>query len=167
MLATLVNPYGWGLERYLYENWSVPQILTIAELLPPSLPTYRAFFVYAALAALSMLMPWRAASLSELAATAIFGALGAMFLRFTPLLFIVTAPVVADRAGRLIARGIDGRAVVATTIAASLLISRVPIARARRICRQGIERSLHRSSSPLGCRRSRERRDFADRCSTA
>ncbi len=126
-LATLVNPYGWGLERYLYENWSVPQILTIAELLPPALPAYRAFFVYAALAALSMLIPWRAASLSELAATAIFGALGAMFLRFTPLLFIVTAPLVADRAGRLIARGIDGRAVLATTIAASLLISRLPI----------------------------------------
>ena len=83
--------------------------------------------MYAALAALSMLIPWRAASLSELAATAIFGALGAMFLRFTPLLFIVTAPVVADRAGRLIARGIDGRAVLATTIAASLLISRLPI----------------------------------------
>ena len=127
VLATLVNPYGWGLERYLYENWSVPQILNIAELLPPALPAYRAFFVYAALAAVSMVIPWRAASLSELAAVAIFGALGAKFLRFTPLLFIVTAPVVADRVGRLIARGIDGRAVVATTIAASLLISRLPI----------------------------------------
>ena len=65
--------------------------------------------------------------MSELAASAIFGALGAMFLRFTPLLFIVTAPVVADRAGRLIARGIDGRAVLATAIAAGLLISRLPI----------------------------------------
>jgi hypothetical protein len=128
LLATVVNPYGWGLERYLYENWSVPQILNIAELQAPSLPTYRAFFVYVALAAVSILMPWRAASLSELATAAIFGALGARFLRFTPLLFLVTAPIVTDRVGRLIARGIDGRAAVATAIAAGLVISRVPIA---------------------------------------
>jgi hypothetical protein len=128
LLATVVNPYGWGLERYLYENWSVPQVLNITELQAPSLPTYRAFFVYAAIAALSIMMPWKAATLSELATAAIFGALGARFLRFTPLLFVVTAPVVAERVGRLIARGIDGRAVVATAIAAGLVISRVPIA---------------------------------------
>src|SRR6185503_6171806 len=94
LLATVVNPYGWGLERYLYENWSVPQILNIAELQAPSLPTYRAFFVYAVLAAASILVPWKATSLSELAAAAIFGALGARFLRFTPLVFLVTAPIV-------------------------------------------------------------------------
>jgi len=127
LLATVVNPYGWGLERYLYENWSVPQLLNIGELQAPSLPTYRAFFVYIGLVSLAILMPWRAASLSELAIAAIFAALGARFLRFTPLLFLVTAPIVADRVGRLIARGIDGRAVVATAIAAGLMISRMPI----------------------------------------
>jgi len=133
LAATVVNPYGWGLERYLYENWSVPQILNIAELQSPSLPTYQAFFGYAALAALAILMPWRAASLSELAMAAIFGALGLRFLRFTPLVFIVTAPLVADRIGRLIARGLDGRAVVGTALAAGLLMSRVPIAALARV----------------------------------
>jgi hypothetical protein len=128
LLATLVNPYGWGLERYLYENWSVPQFLTIGELQAPSLPGYRAFFAYVVVAAVAMLVPWRAASLSELATAAIFGALGARFLRFTPLLFLVTAPVVADRVGRMIARGVDARAAVATAVAAGLLISRLPIA---------------------------------------
>ena len=133
LLATVVNPYGWGLEQYLYQNWSVPQILNIAELQAPSLPTYRAFFVYAAIAAVSILMPWRAVSLSELATVAIFGALGASFLRFTPLVFLVSAPIVADRIGRVIARGVDGRAVAATALAAGLLISRVPIAALARL----------------------------------
>ena len=45
--ATLLNPYGWGLWQYLYENLSVQGVVAIAELLPPSLPGYRAFYAYA------------------------------------------------------------------------------------------------------------------------
>ena len=36
--AMLANPYGWGLFQYLFENATVPQILSIAEL-RPSLPS--------------------------------------------------------------------------------------------------------------------------------
>ena len=53
--ALLLNPYGWGLLQYLYENVSVPQILSIAELQPAYLPAYRAFFVYVAVAVLLLL----------------------------------------------------------------------------------------------------------------
>ena len=51
--AMLANPYGWGLFHYLFENATVPQILSIAELRPAYLPTYRAFFAYVAVAALA------------------------------------------------------------------------------------------------------------------
>jgi hypothetical protein len=127
-LATMANPYGWGLGRYLFENLYVPQLLNIAELRAPYLPDYRAFFVWLALTAVSMLAPWRAASLSDFATAATFAALGVNFLRFTPLLFVVSAPVVAARAGWLIARGLDSRAAVAIAVAAGLTISRLPIA---------------------------------------
>src|SRR5207237_2452255 len=43
--ATMANPYGWGLLRYLAENRHVPQFLNIAELRPAYLPNYRAFFL--------------------------------------------------------------------------------------------------------------------------
>lgn len=133
LAATLVNPYGWGLEHYLYENWHVPQVLTIAELQAAYLPNYRAFFVYLGVATLLMLAQWRSIALWELAVAALFAALGVKFLRFTPLLFLVTAPVLAERIGRLIARGLDRRAVLATALAAGLLISRQPIATLARL----------------------------------
>ena len=44
--ATLLNPYGWGLWQYLYENLSVQGVVAIAELLPPAWPGYRAFYAY-------------------------------------------------------------------------------------------------------------------------
>ena len=47
LLATACNPYGFGLLRYTYENSFVPQVLDIAELRPPYLPNYRAFFAWA------------------------------------------------------------------------------------------------------------------------
>ncbi len=126
-LAMLANPYGWGLWRYLYENWHVPQVLTIAELLPPYLPNYRAFFVYLGLTAVSMLTPWRTLALSELAIAVLFGALGLKFLRFTPLLFLVTAPMVAERIDRLTARGISRQVPIAIAIVIGLTVSRQPL----------------------------------------
>lgn len=127
LAATLVNPYGWGLGRYLYENWHVPQVLSIAELQAPYLPNYRAFFAYLAVTTVLMLAQWRSIALWELAVAAVFAALGVKFLRFTPLLFLATAPMLAGRVERLLARGVDGRAVLATALAASLMISRQPI----------------------------------------
>ena len=64
LLATALNPYGVGLLRYLYENASVPQIINIAELLPPYLPQYRAFFVWSILVGFALLLGRRSASLS-------------------------------------------------------------------------------------------------------
>jgi hypothetical protein len=126
-VATLANPYGWGLARYLAENRHVPQFLNIAELRPAYLPNYRAFFVYLGTAAALLLWRPRATALWEVAVAVVYGALGVKFLRFTPLVFIVTAPLLAQRAGWLMQRGIDGRALVVTALAASLISARQPL----------------------------------------
>lgn len=127
LVATLANPYGWGIAAYLLENWQVPGLLNIAELRPAYLPTYRPFFVY--LAAAALLLAWRPRSTApwEAAALLIFGALGARFLRFTPLLFMATAPAAAARIGLLMERGLDGRALLAVVLAGSLATARQPL----------------------------------------
>jgi hypothetical protein len=128
LMATMANPYGWGLARYLAENRHVPQFLNIAELRPAYLPNYRAFFLY--LAVCSALLLWRARTTApwEVVVTIVFAALGVKYLRFTPLILFVTAPLLAERVGRLIARGIDGRAVVVTMLAAGIVTARQPLA---------------------------------------
>ncbi|MEP6919127.1 MAG: hypothetical protein ABJC89_26030, partial [Acidobacteriota bacterium] len=125
--ATLLNPYGWGLERYLYENWHVPQMLRIAELQPPYLPGYRAFFAYLAIAAVLLLSRPRTIAWWEIASAAVFAVLGIKFLRFTPLVWLVTAPMAADRLAWLIDRGIDRRALVAAALALAIATSRLPL----------------------------------------
>ena len=128
VVATLANPYGIGLWRYLLENATVPRILDIAELRPPYLPNYRCFFVYLVAAAALLLSQPRMLRLWEVAAALLFTALGARYLRLTPLVFLVTAPMVAARIGGLMSRGLDGRAVVATALVACVVFSRVPVA---------------------------------------
>jgi hypothetical protein len=123
--ATLLTPYGWGLWRYLFENAMVPSALAIAELQRPYVPSYLAFFGYLGILGMAILVG-RVGRVSDVLVAAAFAALGLMYLRFTPLVFIVTAPLVAECAGRLIARGIDGRALVATAMAAAIALSRVP-----------------------------------------
>jgi hypothetical protein len=124
--ALLANPYGLGILRYLYENASVPQMINIAELRPPYLPGYRAFFLYSALAG-ALVLGSRRVRVWEAIAIVVFGAAGFRFLRLTPLVFIVSAPMLAGRLGQWIPRVLDGRAVVLTTLAAAPLISRVPL----------------------------------------
>jgi hypothetical protein len=126
-LATMANPYGWGLIAYLLENTSVPAILDIAELAPPHWPAYRGFFVFTALAAALLLSQPRRLTVWD--AVLFIGAagLGLRYIRLTPLVAIVTAPMVAARLGALIERGIDARAVVATAFALALAASPVPV----------------------------------------
>ncbi len=125
-VALLANPYGWGLIRYLFENAFVPQLLAIAELQPASLPFYRAFFVYVVLAALLLVsMPRRLTAWEGLAAL-VFAALGYRYLRFTPLVFLVTAPMLAARLTEWSARGLDSRAVLVTALVGALFASRLP-----------------------------------------
>lgn len=126
-VATLVNPYGIGLWRYLYENAAVPRILDIAELRPPYLPNYRCFFAYLVAAGVLLLSQPRMLRLWEIAVAVLFAGLGLRYLRLTPLVFIVTAPMVAARIGALMARGLDARAVVATALVAVVVFSRVPV----------------------------------------
>jgi hypothetical protein len=128
LAATMANPYGWGLARYLAENRHVPEFLAIAELRPAYLPNYRAFFLY--LGVCSVLLLWRARATAwwEVVVTIVFAALGVKYLRFTPLIFLVTAPLLAERLGWLMARGIDGRAIVVTMLAAGLVTARQPLA---------------------------------------
>jgi hypothetical protein len=104
----------------------VPQLIAIAELRPPYLPEYRAFYAYVIGAAL--LLAWRPRQLQfrEAAVLAVFAALGARYLRLTPLVLLATAPMVAARLSALTARGIDSRAIVITAICAGLVLSRVP-----------------------------------------
>ncbi len=126
-LALMATPYGWGLFQYLYENFRLPQLLDIAEVRPAYLPAYRAFFVYVALAALLLASQPKRVTLWEAAAVVIFGALGYRYLRLTPLVFFVTAPMLAYRLTLLTERGLDGRAILVTTLAAAMFIARVPV----------------------------------------
>ena len=124
--ATLLNPYGWGLWHYLYENLSVQRVLAIAELLPPPLPGYRAFYVYLGLTAILLLLEPRRLAASEAVVFVLFGVFGLMHLRETPLVLCVTAPAAAARLNALTARGIDYRAIVVTLVCAGLAVSRIP-----------------------------------------
>ena len=110
-VALLINPYGWGLFQYMYENLSVPSVLSIAELRPAYWPAYRAFFVFAGLTALVMLSMPRRLTLWEVTAAVVCAGLGFRFLRLTPLLVFVAAPMMALRLTAWTARGIDGRAI--------------------------------------------------------
>lgn len=127
LLGTAINPYGFGLLRYLYENAFVPQVLNIAELRPPYLPNYRGFFAWAILGGALALVRWRTVALAEAAAIAVFGLLAFRHLRLTPLLFFVSAPLVARCIDELQRFGVDRRAVAATAIVAAAALSRVPI----------------------------------------
>jgi hypothetical protein len=125
--ALLLNPYGWGILQYMYENVSVPSVLSIAELQPAYLPTYRAFFAYVAVAAILLLSLPRRLTLWEALVALIFAALGFRYLRLTPLVFLATAPILAARLTAWATRGLDGRAVLATALVLSMLVSRVPL----------------------------------------
>ncbi len=124
--ATLLNPYGWGLWQYLYENLSVQGVVAIAELLPPPLRPYRAFYVYLALTAVLLILDRRNVALSDAAAFGIFAAFGLLHLRETPLVLFATAPVAAQRLSALTARGLDYRAILVTSLCAALAVSRIP-----------------------------------------
>lgn len=127
LLCTAINPYGFGLLRYLYENAFVPQVLSIAELRPPYLPNYRGFFAWVILGAILVIVRWRAVTLAEAAAIAVFGLLAFRHLRLTPMLFFVSAPLVARCLDELQRFGVGRRAVAATALVATALLSRVPI----------------------------------------
>jgi hypothetical protein len=127
LLATAVNPYGFGLLRYLFENMFVPQTLAIAELRPPYLPNYRVFFLWAILGGLFTIIRWRRVALGEAAAFALFAAIGFGYLRLTPLLFLVSAPLVARSVDDLRAFGLRRRVVAAAALLAVLVVPRVPV----------------------------------------
>ena len=124
--ATLLNPYGLGLWQYLYENLSVQGVVAIAELLSPSLPGYRAFYVYVLLTGVLLILDRRSFALSDAVIFAIFAAFGVMHLRETPLVLLATAPVAAQRLAALTALGLDYRAILVTSFCASLALSRIP-----------------------------------------
>jgi hypothetical protein len=125
--ATVANPYGWGLAAYLFENWSVPGILSIAELQPPPLPAYRAFYAYLAGCAVLFILRWRSVRLWEIASAVLFAALGARFLRLTPLLFLVTAPAVAARLAAAAPRRLPPGVPLLAAACVALTLSRVPV----------------------------------------
>jgi hypothetical protein len=126
-VITLANPYGIGLWRYLIENRSVTSLLDIAELRPPSLGGHRAFFLYLVVATATLILTPRGVRLWEFALAIPAAALGLSYLRFTPLVFIVTAPMVARRIADLMSRGVDGRAALATAMALAAAGARLPI----------------------------------------
>lgn len=137
--ATLLTPYGVGLWRYTLENSAVPRLLDIAELRPPYLPNYLGYFVWSALTIAACVFRWRRLSLFDRAVILFFGALGWRYLRLTPLLFFVSAPVVSQWIdaldGHAVAawgflkrlRIVRSRAFAVTLTVLALLLSRVPI----------------------------------------
>jgi hypothetical protein len=126
-VALMATPYGWGMFRYLFENFMLPQLLDIAEVRPAYLPAYRAFFVYISITALLLASQPKRLTLWELTVAVIFGVLGYRYLRLTPLVFFVTAPMLTYRLTLLSQRGVDGRAILVTTLTAAIFISRVPV----------------------------------------
>ncbi len=94
--AVLVNPYGVGLVQYLAENARVPEVIRIAELQPPYLPSYGPYFLWLIATVALLLLPPRPRTW-EVLVTGLFAALSLRYLRFTPLLVCVTAPIVAER----------------------------------------------------------------------
>jgi hypothetical protein len=125
--ATLLTPYGIGLHRYVIENASVTRVLEIAELQPPYLPAYRAFYVYLGVLAVVLLSQPKRLALWEIAVSAAFAALGLRYLRLTPLVVIVTAPLLASRLALFAAHGLDRRAILVTALTATVFISRIPV----------------------------------------
>ena len=125
--ATLLNPYGLGLWQYLYENLSVQRVVAIAELLPPSLPGYRAFYVYVALTGALLILHRRGCALSDAVVFGVFATFGVMHLRETPLVLLVTAPAAAQGLAALTGRGLDSRAILVTSLCAALALSRIPL----------------------------------------
>jgi len=105
----------------------VPQIINIAELLPPYLPNYRGFFVWSIGVALALLVQRRRVSLADILILAPFAYLAFSHLRMTPLLFLVSAPLVAQAVDDLQRFGIDRRAIATTAAAATIFLARVPI----------------------------------------
>lgn len=95
--AVLINPYGFGLVRYLADNARVPQVIRIAELQPPYLPNYGPFFVYLIATLGLLLLQGSRRRLWETLASGFFALLAVRYLRFTPLLLCATAPLVAAR----------------------------------------------------------------------
>jgi hypothetical protein len=128
-LALVATPYGVGIVRYFRENAALPGILDIVEVQPPGLPAYRGFYAYLVILGVLLLAFPRVLRPWELLAAVVFGVLGARYLRLTPLVFLVTAPMVAARVGLLMARGLTAAAVTVTAVAAAVLLSRVPITR--------------------------------------
>jgi hypothetical protein len=126
LAATMINPYGVGLWQYLMENRSVTSLLQIAELQPPQVMSYRAFFLYLIVASLILGSRLRDMHLWEVTLAVAAGALGLRYIRFTPLIFIVTAPIVARQLAGWMARGLDGRAVLVTAIALAVVGARMP-----------------------------------------
>lgn len=127
-IATLVNPYGIGLWQYLIENTSLVHLLEIAELQPAYLPSYRAFFLFLIAASVLLVLPGRTVKPWEIAIVALAAATGLGHLRFTPLPFILGAPLVARHLDTLLARGVDRRAALLTAAALTIAGARVPIA---------------------------------------
>ena len=109
------------------ENISVPSVLSIAELRPAYLPVYRAFFAFAALATIALVSLPRTLTLWEVVVAVLVAALGFRFLRLTPLIALVTAPMVAVRLTAWALRGIDGRAMIAAAVVAAVFVSRMPV----------------------------------------
>jgi hypothetical protein len=128
-MATLANPYGWGVLRYLYENWSVPTILTIAELQPPPLIPYRAFYVYLLVLGIFLGSRWRSVSLWHVAVAITFAALGIRYLRLTPLVLLATAPALAGALSTVANTPFRRKVTVSGAMILAVAVSRVPVDR--------------------------------------
>ena len=126
-IATTANPYGGGLVRYLYENWSVPAILRIAELQPAPLIPYRAFYVYLLICAIAFAVQWRSVDSWRIVVSAAFAILGARYLRLTPLLLLASAPAVAAALTPVGKTPKRRRLIVGATIVIAFAVSRVPL----------------------------------------
>ena len=132
LLATAVNPYGFGLLRHTWLNSFVPGIISIAELQPPYLPNYLPFFAWAALCLAAVAATRRSIRLFDALSVVIFAALGLRYLRLTPLLFLVSATLVARGLDVMLARETPRRIAATVAAAAVTIFAAVPFSGWRR-----------------------------------
>jgi hypothetical protein len=127
--ANMMNPYGTGIFRYLWENANATDVVQIAEFRPAYLPVYAPFFAYLACGAALLLWKRRVVGLWEVLVFAVFAYLALQHVRFTPLFFCASAPIVSGCLADTRIKLVKGAILVPAVVLAGFLMSPVPFER--------------------------------------
>jgi len=125
-LANMANPYGTGLFRYLWENANASEVVQIAEFRPAYLPVYAPFFAYLACGAAALFWKRKGLGLWEALVFPAFAFLALRHVRFTPLFFCASAPIVAGRLAETALKQAKAAILAPAMLLVGFLLSPVP-----------------------------------------